>query len=64
MIDDYKDDDMFCLTPWGCLSAVLEDYGIDTDGIMPKVGEHMVNDFMELMVKQGHVGKAEKDADN
>lgn len=63
MADNFKDDDMFHLTPWGCLSAILEDYGIGTSDIMPKVGEHMVNDFMELMVKQGHVGRA-KDADN
>lgn len=52
-----RDEEIFRLSPWGCLSAVLEDYGVDLSHITPKMGEHMVDDFMELMVRTGHVEK-------
>ena len=38
-----------------CLRSVLHDYGIDTSHFTEKVMKHMVEDFMDLMVKQGHV---------
>ena len=57
---DYDDDDaIYRLTPWGCLSEVLKDYGIDISDITGKIGEHMVNDFMELMEQQGHVERGQ-----
>lgn len=52
------------LTPWGCLSAVLTDYRIDVSGISAKVGAHIVEDFMESMMAQGYVGKAESNGEN
>lgn len=56
-------EEKYILTPWGCLSAVLTDYNVDTSHITGRMGEHMVEDFMELMVKAGHVGKAGKEGD-
>ena len=50
-----KEDETFALSPWGCLYAVLKDYGVDISGITSQIGKHMVNDFMELMVKSGNI---------
>lgn len=60
------DDDgvRYVLSEWGCLSATLNDYGIDYSHITPKMGFHMVEDFMELMVKSGHVIKNDKAGDS
>lgn len=59
--DDIVDDDdvKYVLSPWGCLSVVLEDYGIDISRISGKVGSHIVEDFMELMEKAGYILKCD-----
>ena len=43
-----------CLTPWGCLLAILSDYGIEIEGIAGKAGEHIVDDFMDLLIENGY----------
>ena len=53
--DIFDDDTQFVLTPWGCLSSVLEDYGIDISRVSGKIGGHIVDDFMELMERAGYV---------
>ena len=53
-----EDNEEYMLTEWGCLSSVLDDYGIDTSHIKGKVGKHIVEDFMDAMVKAGFVSKA------
>lgn len=55
----FDDDAKFVLTEWGCLSSVLTDYGVDVSRVTGKIGEHIVGDFMELMVKCGYIGRAE-----
>lgn len=55
----YDDDVKFVLSEWGCLSSVLTDYGVDVSHVTGKIGEHIVEDFMELMVKCGYIGRAE-----
>ena len=58
VVDDlFNDDDTFFLTEWGCLYSVLNDYGIDVSHIKGKVGQHIVEDFMDLMEKAGYVEK-------
>lgn len=52
-----EEEEMFVLTPWGCLSSVLDDYGIDTSHIKDKVRNHIVEDFMDTMVNAGYVSK-------
>ena len=54
-----EEEKRYHLTPWGCLSVTLDEYGVDHSHITPKMGVHMVEDFMDAMVKAGHVGKAE-----
>lgn len=53
-------EEIYVLTPWGCLMGVLMDYGIDISHITPKMGEHMVNDFLESMVKAGYIGRIQE----
>ena len=60
--DDTKydfDEEKFIITPWGCLYATLMDYGIDVRHVSGKVGEHIVDDFMETMVKAGYIGRSD-----
>lgn len=57
----FDDDAKFMLSEWGCLSSVLTDYGVDVSRVTCKIGEHIVEDFMELMVKCGYIKKAEDD---
>lgn len=59
--DEFPDDAEFVLTEWGCLSAVLSDYGIDFSHISGRVGQHIVEDFMEMMEKSGYIAKVNKD---
>lgn len=48
---------VFTLTEWGCLSCVLSDYNIDFSHITPKMGEHMAQDFLELLEHCGYIKK-------
>ena len=59
--EEWFEDDglLYVLSEWGCLSSVLTDYGIDVSRVTGKIGEHIVEDFMELMCKCGYIGKAE-----
>ena len=54
-----EDGSLYVLSEWGCLSSVLTDYGVDVSRVTGKIGEHIVEDFMELMVKCGYIGRAE-----
>lgn len=58
-INNINDDEEYVLTLWGCLYLTLLDYGIDASHIPGKVGEHIVEDFMEMMEKAGYVRKGE-----
>ena len=58
---EFNDDDVFGFTEWGCLYSVLSDYGIDVSHISGRVGQHIVEDFMEMMVKSGYVARNEED---
>lgn len=48
-------EEVYHITLWGCLSSVLLDYNIDLSHITPRMGEHMVNDFMEALENQGYL---------
>lgn len=55
-----KSEEKLRLTPMGCLYAVLLDYVgpdhlLDIRKIQGRVGEHIVEDFMDAMVKFGHL---------
>ena len=55
------------LTPVGCLYAVLLDYVgpdhlLDIRKIQGRVGEHIVEDFMDAMERQGYLRKGNDDA--
>ena len=57
--EEIKDDDVFRLTKYGCLVAVMSDYGINLDHITPAIGEHLVDDFFECLAKQGYLQKVD-----
>ena len=68
MSKEKKDEDRLVLTPMGCLYVVLLDYVgpdhlLDIRKIQGRVGEHIVEDFMDAMVSFGHVEKAEREED-
>lgn len=52
-----SEEESYVITPWGCLYCTLLDYGIDLSHIKGRVGEHIVEDFMEAMEKAGYVSK-------
>lgn len=52
--DEVNDNERFILTKWGCLSAVLDEYNINIGRISGTVGNHIVEDFMDLMCKMGY----------
>ena len=56
-----KEDDNveYTFTPWGCLACILDEYGVDITGVTGKIGEHLVEDFMELMEKCGYVRRTD-----
>ena len=47
------------LSIFGCILAIADDYGINMSHITPKIGEHMADDLMDLLCKQGYLTKAE-----
>lgn len=58
-------EEVYVLTEWGCLSSILEEYGIDVSHITGRVGAHIVEDFMDAMCNAGYVAKKEvEDGDN
>lgn len=54
-----KEEEVYALSPWGCMYCILKDYGIDVENVPCVIGQHMVEDFMELMQKQGYLRKAD-----
>ena len=55
--EDIDEEAVFTLTEWGCLSSVLSDYAINFSHITPKMGEHMAQDFLELLERCGYIEK-------
>ncbi len=51
------------LSKWGCLYSVLKDYNIDVSHVPGRVGEHIVDDFMDLMCKHGYCKKNKEEGD-
>jgi len=56
VLDD--EDEVYALTPWGCLESTLLEYGIDVSHVSGRVGGHIVEDFMDSMIRSGYVGKS------
>lgn len=51
-----EDEVKYVITPWGIMTSVLNDYGINLPPYFTGVmGEHMVDDFMKYMEKSGYV---------
>lgn len=50
-----QEEETFRLTPWGMMTVVCRDYNIDVSHMTPKMGEHMISDFMDMLMKAGYV---------
>lgn len=56
----YEDEEeRYVLTPWGCLYGTLLEYNIDLDYVSGTVGNHIVEDFMDAMMRAGYVVNGE-----
>ena len=62
-MSEIRDEEVYCLTPYAVLLSVMGDYGIDVSRITPRVAEHMFDDFMEALCKQGYVEPKGGDAE-
>lgn len=56
-----NNEETYELTMWGCLYAVLQDYNVDVSHISGRLGEHIVEDFMELLKYCGYIERLEAD---
>ena len=57
MTEDLPEDAKFVITPEFLLYQIVSDYGIDTGEWIPKIWEHIYEDFMAGLEKQGIVSK-------
>ncbi len=57
MMEDFPEDAKFVITPECLLYQIISDYGIDTGEWVPKIWEHIYEDFMDGLEKQGIVSK-------
>ena len=62
-MDEIRDNEVYVLTPYGVLLSVMGDYGIDVSHITPRVAEHLFDDFMEALCKQGYVSRKNDEQD-
>lgn len=49
---------VYRLSMWVCLDETLKNYGVHLD-LTPTIWEHLVNDFMAMLVKQGYAERKE-----
>ena len=64
MTMEKRSEEKYRVTPMGCLYAVLLDYVgpdhlLDIRKIQGRVGEHIVEDFMDAMIRTGYLAKTE-----
>lgn len=59
--EDVEDEEVYCLTPYGVMLNVFEDYGIHAKHLTARVAEHLFEDLMESLVKQGYIGRRKDD---
>ena len=57
MTEDLPEDAKFVITPEYLLYQIISDYGINTGEWVPKIWEHIFEDFMLGLEKQGIVSK-------
>lgn len=58
-MDEIRDDDVFCLTPYAILHLVCNQYNIDISHLTSKMGEHFYEDLMKCLEANGYVERKE-----
>ena len=61
MTEDLPEDAKFVITPEYLLYQIISDYGINTGEWVPKIWEHIFEDFMDGLEKQGIISKVGKE---
>lgn len=57
MVEDFPEDARLAITPEYLLYLIISDYGINPGEWVPKIWEHIFEDFMLGLEKQGIVSK-------
>lgn len=60
MLKEYNEE-IYCLTMYGCLLKTCEEYEVNISHLTSKIGEHFVEDLLELLVLQGYIGVKDSD---
>ena len=63
-MSEIRDEEVYCLTPYSVLLSVMGNYGIDVSHITPRIAEHLFDDFMDTLCKQGYVERKGGDDNN
>lgn len=51
------EDEIYALSEGACMTEILKGYGFDTSHVTMTIAEHMLEDLMDLLVRQGYVKK-------
>ena len=57
MTEDFPEGAKFVITPECLLYLIISDYGIDPGEWIPRIWQHIYEDFMDGLEKQGIVSK-------
>ena len=58
-MEDFPEDARFVITPEFLLYQIISEYGIDPGEWIPRIWEHIFEDFMAGLEKQGVVSKVD-----
>ena len=61
MMKDLPEGAKFAITPEYLLYRIISDYGIDPGEWVPKIWQHIYEDFMDGLEKQGIVSKMDRE---
>lgn len=61
MTEDFPEDAKLAITPEYLLYRIISDYGIDPGDWIPRIWQHIYEDFMDGLEKQGIISKVGKE---
>lgn len=60
-MEEFPEDAKFVITPEYLLYLIISDYGIDPGEWIPRIWQHIYEDFMDGLEKQGVVSKMDRE---
>lgn len=61
MTEDSPENAKFVITPEFLLYRIISDYGIDPGDWIPRIWQHIYEDFMDGLEKQGIISKMDRE---